>query len=189
MSKLFSKKARRIYSIMAAVFLLLFLFRLGYGYTLKIEPPSESNVTFGYFSNDSKKNYASNDYKSGMSETYQESVGTAVDQKYEKIAKINARSADFESDEEKLRKSIKENFGIIQYERKTGNVGKRQLQIQVGVPPANFDTLYAVLINIGVTEFKEIIKNDKTNEYLELNARKKSLDKTLNSLIEFKEKN
>jgi len=189
MSRLFSRKARRIYYIMAAVFLVLFLFRLGYGYTLKIESPGESNVTFGYFSNDSKKNYASNEYKSGMSETYQESAGIAVDQKYEKIAKINARSADFESDEEKLRKSIKENFGIIQYERKTGNVGKRQLQIQVGVPPANFDTLYAVLINIGVTEFKEIIKNDKTNEYLELNARKKSLDKTLNSLIEFKEKN
>jgi len=45
------------------------------------------------------------------------------------------------------------------------------------------------LISVGITHSKEIIKNDKTNEYLELNARKASLQKTLTSLIEFKSKN
>src|SRR5690606_3515201 len=113
---------------------------------------------------------------------------TSTDQKYEKVANVQAESHQFDKDEAYVRKQVDTLGGIIQYEKKYGNDGERKLQLQVGVPPDNFDSLYSIFISVGITHSKEIIKNDKTNEYLELNARKRSLEKTHGSLIEFKEK-
>ena len=59
----------------------------------------------------------------------------------------------------------------------------------IGVPPDNFDELYQELIKVGKVKNKEITKNDKTNEYKELNARKLSLEKIRFSLLELKTKN
>lgn len=189
MKRLLSKQAKRIYLILILVFLVLFLFRLGYGYTLKINDQPHETISFDRFSDDNKKNYASDGYEMDKGGLYEEQPSSSVDQKYEKIAEVQAESSEFDQDERRIRSVIKDNFGIIQYERKTGNDGQRRLQLQVGVPPENFDTLYGFLIGIGYTHSKEIIKNDKTNAYLELNARKASLEKTLASLIQFKEKN
>lgn len=189
MSRIFSKKAKRIYIILFFAFALLFLFRLGYGYTLDVDSVIENEIYFDSFSSDNKKNYASDGYKSGKLEMDQGlSEPSGIDQKYEKIAEVNASTKEFNEDESSVRSQVENNFGIIQYERKTGNDGFRQLQLQIGVPPENFDSLYSILIKIGKTHSKEIIKNDKTNDYLELNARKASLEKTLASLILFKEK-
>lgn len=189
MSLLFTKKSKRFYLFLTVVFILFFLFRLGYGYTLDIQDNVEPSVSFDSFSSDNKKNYASNEYKGEKFEIMQESSVGQVDQKYEQIAEVKSSSNTFQKDEDFVRDQIDGNFGIIQYERKTGNEGKRKLQLQVGVPPENFDTLYGILIKIGDVKSKEIIKNDKTNDYLELNAKKASLEKTLASLVEFKEKN
>jgi hypothetical protein len=191
MSLIFSKKAKRIYVILFLAFILLFAFRLGYGYTLDVDSVIEDQIYFDSFSNDNKKNYASEGYnKSGKADMQVQGISqtSQVAQKYEKIAEVNASTKQFDEDEAHVRKQVESNFGIVQYERKTGNDGYRHLQLQIGVPPENFDTLYAVLIRIGKTHSKEIIKNDKTNDYLELNARKASLEKTLASLILFKEK-
>ncbi|MBI3136145.1 MAG: DUF4349 domain-containing protein [Bacteroidetes bacterium] len=191
MKRLFTKRFRIIVLIFLAVFVLLFLFRLGYGYTLTPGDTQSSEPTFDYFESD-KRNYASDDIKS---EKYESSSGNemesfepiaATDQKYEKIAEVKAESHDFETDENYVRDCVESYDGIIQYERKYGNDGERRLQLQVGVPPQSFDSLYLQLIAVGKIHSKEIIKNDKTNEYLELNARKASLEKTLKSLIEFK---
>ncbi|NOQ74626.1 MAG: DUF4349 domain-containing protein [Crocinitomix sp.] len=192
MSRLLSKKAKRIYFILFIVFALLFVFRIGYGYTLDVDSVIEDEIYFDSFSSDNKKNYASDGYKSGKFDMDMDQGLTAssgVDQKYEKIAEVNTSSKQFDEDETYVRNKVESNFGIVQYERKTGNDDHRKLQLQIGVPPANFDTLYNILIKIGKTHSKEIIKNDKTNDYLELNARKASLEKTLASLIVFKEKN
>ncbi len=189
MSRIFSKIAKRVYIILFIAFALLFLFRLGYGYTLDVDSVIEDEIYFDNFSSDNKKNYASDGYKSGKFDMDQGlSQNVSVDQKYEKIAEVNTSTKKFDDDEAKVRSEVENNFGIVQYERKTGNDGYRKLQLQIGVPPVNFDTLYGILIKIGKTHSKEIIKNDKTNDYLELNARKASLEKTLASLILFKEK-
>lgn len=189
MSRIFSKTAKRIYLSLFIAFALLFMFRLGYGYTLDVNSVIEDEIYFDNFSSDNKKNYASDGYKSGKFDMDQGlSQNVSVDQKYEKIAEVNTSTKKFDDDEAKVRSEVENNFGIVQYERKTGNDGHRRLQLQIGVPPANFDTLYGILIKIGKTHSKEIIKNDKTNDYLELNARKASLEKTLASLLLFKEK-
>lgn len=188
MTKLFSKKYKRYYLILFLAFVVLFLFRLGYGYTLDVNKTNEREVYFENFSSD-KKNYATKDFKSEKFQAQQDMPASVpTDQKYEKIAKVNATTHTFDSDEEKVRNAVEANYGIVQYERKTGNDGKRKLQLQIGVPPDNFDSLYNFIIKIGEIKSKDIIKNDKTNEYLQLNARKASLEKSLVSLIEFKEK-
>ena len=87
-----------------------------------------------------------------------------------------------------LRKNIKDNDALIQFEQKKGNNGARQLHLVIGVPPEKFDSLYLKLSTIGDVKSKQITKNDKTNEYKELNAKKASLEKIRNSLIELKSK-
>ncbi|MEX1002398.1 MAG: DUF4349 domain-containing protein [Crocinitomicaceae bacterium] len=196
MKRLFTKKFRTVFLILLGLFVFLFLFRLGYGYTLDVDKESKDQVYFDSFSSD-KKNYASNDYKKDKGYSGKEGLSQSevqfdavkgVDQKYEKIAEVNAETHNFKEDETYVRNQVKVFNGIIQYERKYGNKGERKLQLQIGVPPENFDTLYNKLIAVGITHSKEIIKHDKTNHYLELNARKASLEKTLSSLIKFKEK-
>jgi hypothetical protein len=193
MSHLLSKRFKQLMLIFALLFVLLFFFRLGYGYVVVAEESNEDEVYFEDFSSDNKKNYASDKSYTSEKEMGQQELQTMlpsdVGQKYEKIAKVNSKSKKFEEDEKKVRDEVEKWKGIIQYERKTGNEGKRSVQLQIGVPPVYFDTLYKVLIGVGKIDFKEIIKNDKTNDYLELNARKSSLEKTLASLVEFKQKN
>lgn len=199
MNRIFTKTFKRILLSSIIIFVLLFLFRLGYGYTLTPGEEYSGGPSFDSFES-SKRNFASDDYigkKDDMKGDYDateefqsspEPIAT-VDQKYEKIADVQSGSSQFDEDEKYVRKQVEESDGIIQYERKYGNDGDRRLQLQIGVPPENFDSLYAQLICVGKIHSKEIIKNDKTNEYLELNARKASLEKTLKSLIEFKNVN
>jgi len=196
MNRIFTKKFRNIVLILIGLFILMFCFRLGYGYTMKVEEVQKEEVNFDNFES-TKNNYATDKYsndvkweKDGSSTDYSAAPQSAlvVDQKYEKIAEVKSETYEFDKEEKNVRDQITKANGLIQYERKYGNKGKRQLQLQIGVPPENFDSLYSILISIGITHSKEIIKNDKTNDYLELNARKASLEKTLASLILFKDK-
>ena len=163
------------------IFVVLFGFRLGYGYTLKIEDHSSQAHFFESLSN-VKRNYASKEYKVSSN------APIKVDQKYEKIAEVNTKSAEFESEEKAARQHIKATNALIQFEQKNGNKGHRRLHLLIGVPPENFDALYGKLIQIGTIQSKQITKKDKTNEYKELNAQKASLEKIRTSLIDLKSK-
>ncbi len=170
--------------ILGGVFGILFLFRLGYGYTLTTSSSSYSDNYF-FSENNFKRNYASEKY-------YVKSEGKVssinVDQKYEKVADIKTGTTNFSKNEDKARHIIDEMNALIQFEQKSGNTGNRNLNLLIGVPPENFDSLYIKLIQIGNVSAKQITKKDKTNEYKELNAQKLSLEKTRNSLLLLKDK-
>ena len=112
----------------------------------------------------------------------------ASELKYEKVADITTKTNEFEDQEKRVRAQIKSQLGVIQYENKTGKDGKRKLQMMIGVPPENFDSLYVQLINIGEIASKSITKTDKTNEYRELQAKIATLQNTKASLLEIKGK-
>ncbi len=177
------KKFKKPFYILLSLFLILFIFRIIYGYKKPIEN-TFSPTSFIENIDNVRKNYASKKYKN----TAINQSTVKVDQKYEKIADINTKSTKFEKDEKFLRESIKKNEALIQFEQKNGNKGTRQLHLQIGVPPEKFDSLYYKLSKIGEVKSKQITKNDKTNEYKELNAKKASLEKIRNSLIELKSK-
>ena len=188
MKKIVTRRFRKIFLILLTGFVALFCFRLMYGYTKTL---SDQTVQSHFFENISsvRKNYASAKYKKSVSQSGQSmQPATGLDQKYEKVASVDTKSTQFEEEERQLRQKVKENNALIQFEQKSGNKGNRKLHIQIGVPPQKFDALYESLIQIGTVQSKQITKNDKTNEYKELNAKKASLEKIRNSLIDLKAK-
>lgn len=178
------KKLKNLILFLILGFVLLFVFRMIYGYTKNINEVQELTQQFIENSSNTRKNYASKEYQVKSSNVNQ----VKVDQKYEKIAEINTKSDFFENDEKEVRKRIDSVNALIQFEQKSGNKGYRMLQLTIGVPPESFDTLYNSLIKIGKVQAKQITKKDKTNEYKELNAKKSSLEKIRASLIELKTK-
>jgi len=176
---------RKTFSWLAGVFVLLFCCRLIYGYYY----PGTTNNTGGNFlgSEDfsvSRKNYASEKIKGESAPPQQQP--SLQSQKYEKVATLRGKSSEFEEDDARLKAQVK-NFGaVIQYEQNTGNPGQRTLNLLIGVKPERFDSFYTEAQKIGQISSKSITKTDKTNEYLQLNAKRISLEKTRNALLELK---
>ena len=186
MKQEFKNKMKKLVFWLSILFLVLFVFRLFYGYSKKnIESPNQTQ--FFESISGTKRNYASKEYKIKQPNAGNQ-LGTSVDQKYEKVADIKTKSSKFEQEEKLARNKIEKFEALIQFEQKMGNSGFRKLNLVVGVPPENFDSLYDQLIKIGVVQAKQITKKDKTNEYKELNAKKQSLEKIRASLIELKSK-
>lgn len=184
MKSFIKKRFKKTAAILLLLFVVLFIFRFIYGYQTVTEP-TLSNVLHEMvdISSGVRKNYASKKHQlnSGVSPI-------SVDQKYEKIADINSVSTKFDKEEKQIRAQAKDYEGLIQFENKSGNKGHRRLNLIIGIPPENFDSIYHSLIAIGKIQSKQITKTDKTNEYKELNARKASLEKIRSSLIELKTK-
>ncbi|MEP3207776.1 MAG: DUF4349 domain-containing protein [Maribacter sp.] len=178
------KRFKKTTAILLSLFVMLFVFRLIYGYQTVTDTVAANvyhemvDISAGV-----RKNYASKKYQLNAGLT-----PVSVDQKYEKIADINTLSTKFDQEEKQIRAQIKDYKGLIQFENKSGNKGYRTLNLIIGIPPENFDSIYHSLIKVGKIQSKQITKTDKTNEYKELNARKASLEKIRNSLIELKAK-
>ena len=185
MNTKFSRRLKKFIFWLLVLFTILFVFRMLYGYT-KVIHQAAPNSAFIQNVSITKNNYASKKYSAKSSSQSQSSV--QLDQKYEKIASIRTKSSLLDSEEKAIRQKVKDQDGIIQFEQKSGNKGHRMLNLVVGVPPQHFDTLYAQLIEMGHVLSKEITKNDKTNEYKALNAKRKSLEQIRNSLISLKSK-
>ena len=185
MKKTFKKRFKKLIFWLILIFAILFIFRLIYGYTKSYDDTPSQSQFFDLISNTSR-NYATNKYTVKSNVANQSAIN--VDQKYEKIAEIKTKSSNFEDEEKSSRETIEKLDALIQFEQKSGNKGRRKLNLVIGVPPENFDVLYEQLITIGKVHAKQITKKDKTNEYKELNSRKKSLEKIRNSLIELKSK-
>jgi len=183
MDIVFKRRLRKIILSLIIGFLILFAFRLIYGYT-KTTNYSPSQSQFFESVSSSQRNYASTKYKVKSESSNQ--VSAKVDQKYEKVAEINSKSSKFEEEEKLARSLVSRYEALIQFEQKSGNKGSRKLNLLIGVPPNYFDSLYIDLIRIGIIQQKQITKKDKTNEYKELNAKKSSLEKIRNSLIDLK---
>ncbi|MCF8297085.1 MAG: DUF4349 domain-containing protein [Saprospiraceae bacterium] len=133
----------------------------------------------------SRLNYASN--KLSIGETGG-NVSYQVDQKYEKIAIIAAVTYKFDEEQKKLMDFIKNAKALIQFEANSGLEGKRILRLGIGVHPNDFESLVDSLKTLGeIISFQSDIQ-DKTNEYKELNAKRKTLEKFKESLVALKAK-
>lgn len=179
----FRKKFKKLILGFIVLFAILFAFRLLYGYTVTFDDANYNQDAFFEDTSSLKKNYATNKYQVQTS-----SMAQFLDQKYEKIAEVKTKSSNFENEEKASKEMVKKQDALIQFEEKSGHNGSRILNLVIGVPPQNFDSLYESLVGIGDIQVKKITKKDKTNEYKELNAKKKSLEKIRDSLVELKSK-
>lgn len=169
------------------LFIVLFVFRFIYGF-VTIDTTTTSDYSDNFFSSidNLRKNYASE--KIAIKGDVQVSSNIASNQKFEKTASIKTKTSEFEKDEKMVKLKAKKYNAVIQYEQNLGQKGNRQIHLLIGVNPVLFDTLYVELQKIGVIKATEITKVDKTNEYRQLNAKKTSIEKTLQNLNELKSK-
>jgi hypothetical protein len=169
------------------LFVSLFIFRLIYGY-VTTDTNNGSDYSDNFFSSidNLRKNYASE--KMIMKGDVQASQNIASNQKFEKTASIKTKTSEFEKDEKQLKEKTKSFNAVIQYEQNLGQTGNRQIHLLIGVNPTMFDSFYNDIQKIGVVKAMEITKVDKTNEYRQLNAKKTSIEKTLQSLNDLKSK-
>ncbi|MGA2141386.1 MAG: DUF4349 domain-containing protein [Brevinematales bacterium] len=72
---------------------------------------------------------------------------------------------------------------IIQYENNTGLKGSRFLEISIGVPPDNFDAMLDEVRKIGNLKSIKINMTDKTSDFKDINAQRKSLEGMRDSLL------
>lgn len=127
-----------------------------------------------------RKNYAS------AKQAAQPSAAPIESQKYEKIGSLAQVSREFDADRKRTFDLIASNGGIVQQERAVGQKGSRLLQLGIGVPPEKFDAFIEAAREIGTGVSIDIVKNDKTNEYLQLRARRETLDKARTALEELR---
>lgn len=183
-----NKKFSRGLIIASSTFAFLFLFRLIYGFAAYNSDTDSSTNGAPLQTREStyvKQNIASNKIR-------YEGAGAnkSFDQKYEKVATLETKSSDIDSDEKKVRDLVNSSASIIQYENSSGLKENRDriIRLAVGVPPEKFDELVDEFKKIGKTLLLTIDKKDKTNEYKDLQAKKESLVKIRNSLSALKSK-
>jgi hypothetical protein len=197
-------KILKITMFIMAGFILLFIFRLIYGYTSKFKIREDDYFGDFFDTNMSKRNYASSKYEysksgkgswksqtnkpknGGFEQTPTKSETFDVDQKYEKTAEIKSKSKEWEKVKKTIEDSIQSFGAIIQYENKSGSNGYRKWNISVGVQPDRFDEFYNFMTKVARLRSAEVTKIDKTNEFNNLNAKRVSLEKIRNSLLDLK---
>ena len=111
---------------------------------------------------------------------------SAESQKYEKIGSLTQSTSDYDVDRHRIDELVTSSQAIVQLERAVGLKGGRVVQLGIGVPPDKFDVFIEAARVIGRTLSVEIIKNDKTNEYLQLRAKRDTLAKARAALEELK---
>lgn len=135
------------------------------------------------------KNYASFKRK-GLVGTFSTSDGSgsapAGDQKYEKVANIGLRTRTFADDEARIRDLIGAADALVQFEQRQGLEGRRALRLAIGVDPAGFDEFVDKVQAIAELTHLSIDKSDKTNEYRDLQAKRRALEKAREALAGLK---
>lgn len=188
MAKNFRSRFLKLSKWSAGLFILLFAFRILYGY-VATDSTSRNDYSDNFFGSidNLRKNYASE--KMAMKgDNALAASNMASSQKFEKTASIKAKTSEFDKDESLIKAKTKSYNAIIQYEQNLGQKGNRQIHLLIGINPAKFEDFYVELQKIGVLKDTEITKVDKTNEYRQLNAKKISIEKMLQSLTELKSK-
>ncbi len=196
MTHTFKSRFRKTLLWLATGFVLFFLFRLAYGFMEDVVEYVEYEDLMGLANSadgeqSMKRNYASYQIPNKLQKASpisapNQPIGTGQNQKYERVANVRTRSERFSDDEKAVKTKIRDFNGIIQYEKNQGNPGSRNLFLQIGVAPALFDSFYLEMQEFGKVWFKESTKTDMTSEFLRLNAKRASLEKTRAALMELK---
>ena len=142
------------------------------------------NIYYGDKGEASIKNYASQ----RMEYSAEGAAATVLDQKYERIASIAAKTVSFEEDLARFGAILEENRAVVQMENRRGLPGSRRADLIVGVRPENFDVMQAAVSAIGRLTSSTTTKTDKTYEYRQMLAEKATLERRLQSYEELKKR-
>ena len=158
------------HAILAAilVFLALFAFRIGFAPRSPGHDPGSGQWQSVEVA---RKNYATTKLPAGPH--------AGDSQKYEKVATLTKLTDDYEVDRKRIDSLVAAHAGIVQIESATGLVGHRMRFLGIGVPPDRFDAFITAVTAVGKSAQVEIVKIDRTNEYLQLRAKRTTLEKAV----------
>jgi Domain of unknown function (DUF4349) len=105
-----------------------------------------------------------------------------LDQKYERVADIRSSSSDFDADSKRIRAIAAAASAIVQRENANGLPGSRVLALSLGVVPAAFDSTVESLRAVGKIKSITSSKTDRTADFMALEAKRSSLEKTRDGL-------
>ena len=177
----------RILAAAAALFAVLFAARLAWELTRERTRP------FGGFGNaeiyqssapaGDRRNYAS----AKIAVDQAPSGAQVVEQKYERVSQIEARTEHWDSDIAAVKLAIEGAKALVQRENSYGLEGARVLSLSLGVIPDAFDPTVETLKAIGELRSANVIKTDRTSDFRALEARRLSLEKTRDGLARLRD--
>ncbi len=185
-------------SIYAAGFLALTAIRLVYigistgssplsiSRTQNMSPGGRANQSANDFDQVSvqKKNYATDKRQIVVKDAPNGAM--SLDQKYERVASLQARAREFDVSEKAARSNIQHHQAVVQYEKRSGLAGARSLILTIGVVPGRFEAMVEDLRKIGTLVSFDVDKFDRTSEFKETTAKRRSLEAMRASLISLK---
>lgn len=126
----------------------------------------------------SKANYASD----RLAVPQGDSGSQVVEQKYERVSDVDLSTAAWDADSAAVYAVVEESSSIVQREDKSGLPGERVLELELGTVPDRFDAAVEAFKKIGNLESWLVTKRDRTADFMALEARRLSLEKTRDGL-------
>ena len=174
------KQFKRLVLLLIALYAVIFAARFLYNVASPDDPSPSARDSYLYspLNSDSRaqKNVAT------LRQEYEGASGTQVmDQKYERVASVSAKTAAYEEDLLKLNGAIEQTQAVVQMESEQGLPGSRRLLRVIGVRPQFFDACLEAVQEVGIPISFNLQKTDKTYEYRQMLAQKQELEKRLES--------
>jgi len=170
------KQYKRVVIALVALYLTMFAARVVYDLITFDDPPPVAGDNYLFTSLKETKNVAS------LRKEYEGGVQT-VDQKYERVASVSARTVAYDDDLTRLNEAINGTQAVVQMDNEQGLEGGRRLSRRIGVRPEHFDACLAAVREVGVPISYTSQTTDKTYEYRQMLATRQELEKRLESYI------
>jgi len=176
------KQFKRAVFLLIALYLAIFALRVVYD-LITFDDPAPV-IGDNYLYNSLKDGSRATQNVASLRMEYAGAGGTEVlDQKYERVASISAKTVAYDADLLKLNAAIEENQAVVQMENEQGLTGSRKLTRMIGVKPQYFDACLEAVRAVGMPVSSTSQKSDKTYEYRRMLAQREELEKRLASYI------
>lgn len=176
------KQFKRAVLLLLALYLGIFAARIAYDLATYEDPAPAVGTNYLYNSLKGDA-FVLQNFASDRREFQGASGMEILDQKYEQIASISAKTIAYDKDLAKLDAAIEENQAVVQTENMSGLPGSRRLSRMIGVKPQYFDDCLEAVQAVGSMISITSQKTDKTYEYRQMLAQKQELEKRLESYI------
>ena len=174
------KQFRTIVVALLALYVFIFAARFAYDLATFEDP----HVSVSYYYPGYGDGFRSVSNVASLKKEYAGEVAGIIEvleQKYEQIATISAKTMSFDDDLSKLDAAIGQAQAVVQTEAAQGLTGNRTIVRVIGVKPQYFDSCLDAVKEIGTLISSTSQKNDKTYEYRQMLAQKQELEKRLES--------
>ena len=169
----------------ALLFALLFVSRAVYDLTVAGGDDVADNYNV-YYPAEKGGKMTSNIASYRMPAAAGEIAAPALEQKYERIANIVAKTVSYDSDMRRFDETLKAQNAVVQMENRRGLTGSRRVDLTIGVRPENFEAMREELSQIGKIISTNTTSTDKTYEYRMMLAEKETLERRRSSYEELR---